>query len=366
MKVRVNRAAYEICALQALREQLRCKEVWVEGADRYRDPDQDLPADFDVRRDAYYAALGLPNDASGFLAAARTAMADALDTLDRGLADNPHVRLVARGSGRITLTPLERQPEPAGLLALKAEIGRRWPMTGLLDMLKEADLRIGCTDALRTVTDHENLPRRVLQARLLLCLNGIGTNAGLKRMASGQEDVTYKDLRYVRRRFLTRDGPREAIARVVNATLRAPPGAVGRGHGGDRGLRCGQQTVRRLGPEPDDRVARPLWRPGRDDLLARRAPQHVHLFATEDLLVVGGRRHDRGRAAPLHRPGGRSHVRRLARAVGRSVCLLPPARLPAPAAAEGDPPPAARPAHHGAARRLPGIAACSRVRSTGP
>ena len=28
---RINRIAYEICALQALREQLRCKEIWVEG-----------------------------------------------------------------------------------------------------------------------------------------------------------------------------------------------------------------------------------------------------------------------------------------------------------------------------------------------
>src|SRR5208283_797874 len=37
---RINRITYEICALQALREQLRCKEIWVEGADRYRNPDE--------------------------------------------------------------------------------------------------------------------------------------------------------------------------------------------------------------------------------------------------------------------------------------------------------------------------------------
>jgi len=52
-RARVNRVVYEICALQALREQLRGKEVWVEGADRYRNPDQDLPADFDIRRDEH-------------------------------------------------------------------------------------------------------------------------------------------------------------------------------------------------------------------------------------------------------------------------------------------------------------------------
>ncbi len=46
-KERINRINYEICALQALRDQLRCKEIWVEGADKYRNPDEDSPADFD-------------------------------------------------------------------------------------------------------------------------------------------------------------------------------------------------------------------------------------------------------------------------------------------------------------------------------
>lgn len=43
---RINRIDYEICALQVLRERLRCKEIWVEGADRYCNPDDDLPQDF--------------------------------------------------------------------------------------------------------------------------------------------------------------------------------------------------------------------------------------------------------------------------------------------------------------------------------
>ena len=43
---RVNRINYEICVLQSLRERLRSKEVWVAGADRYRNPDNDLPTDF--------------------------------------------------------------------------------------------------------------------------------------------------------------------------------------------------------------------------------------------------------------------------------------------------------------------------------
>lgn len=40
---RVERAAYELCALEALREALGSKEVCVIGADRYRNPDEACP-----------------------------------------------------------------------------------------------------------------------------------------------------------------------------------------------------------------------------------------------------------------------------------------------------------------------------------
>ena len=65
---RINRITYEICVLEALREKLRCKEVWVVGADRYRNPDEDLPADFEAQRIPYYQALKLPLEADRFIA----------------------------------------------------------------------------------------------------------------------------------------------------------------------------------------------------------------------------------------------------------------------------------------------------------
>lgn len=39
---RVVRMVYEVCTFQALREQLRCKEIWVVGADKWRNPAQDV------------------------------------------------------------------------------------------------------------------------------------------------------------------------------------------------------------------------------------------------------------------------------------------------------------------------------------
>ncbi|WP_244514776.1 DUF4158 domain-containing protein [Ensifer sp. LCM 4579] len=39
---RVNRISYELCVLTQLRDRIRSKEIWVVGADRYRNPDDDL------------------------------------------------------------------------------------------------------------------------------------------------------------------------------------------------------------------------------------------------------------------------------------------------------------------------------------
>ena len=65
-------------------------------------------------------------------------------------------------------------------------------MTSLLDMLKETDLRLNFTDTLRSPTAYESLDRAILRPRLLLCLHGIGTNAGLQRMNAAQHGATYK------------------------------------------------------------------------------------------------------------------------------------------------------------------------------
>lgn len=216
---RINRINYEIAVLQALRERLRCKEVWVEGADRYCNPDDDLPADFDHRRAVYYDALELPQDPDAFIASVQQAMAEALAEFDQGLTHNAKVKLRCYGKKRIVLSPLDPQPEPAQLNRLKAEVLRRWPMTSLLDVLKEADLRIGFTEAFQTLARREILERDTLRPRLLRCLYGLGTNTGLKRMVASDASTNYAELVYARRRFIQKDALREAIRRVINATL---------------------------------------------------------------------------------------------------------------------------------------------------
>ena len=115
--------------------------------------------------------------------------------ISRWMPKNTRVKILQKGGGRIKVTPLEALPEPPMLASLKSEVGRRWPMTSLLDMLKEADLRIDFTRAFSSVASREALDSETLRRRLLLCLHALGTNAGLKPIAAGEHDESYSDLR---------------------------------------------------------------------------------------------------------------------------------------------------------------------------
>lgn len=218
-EARVNRINYEIGVLQALRERLRCKEIWIKGANRYRNPDQDLPGDFDERRDVYYQALHKTQDVESFIADLQQRMSSALETLNAGIPKNKEVKIKA--NGWITLSPLTPQEPPPNILKLKAEIGRRWPLTSLLDIAKETDLRVDFTSQFKGTGSREALAPETLRRRLLICLFGLGTNTGFKRLCDKEFDEEYQDLLYIRRRYLHPDCLRNAIAMVVNAIFQA-------------------------------------------------------------------------------------------------------------------------------------------------
>ncbi len=219
---RVNRVNYEICVLQALRDRLRSKEIWVEGAKRYGNPETDLPQDFEENREVYYQALKQPLDAEDFIAKLQQDMTQALTRLNENLPHNPTVQIgKRRGKPWITVSPLEKQPESLNIKSLKREIKRCWPMTGLLDVLKEADLRVNFTQQFRSSASRETLAPKTIQRRLILCLFGLGTNTGFKRLCAGTDSDTYDDLRYIKKHFINKEHLRNAIAQIVNAIFQS-------------------------------------------------------------------------------------------------------------------------------------------------
>jgi hypothetical protein len=81
------------------------------------------------------------------------------------MARNKLVRFSNKKGGWITITPFAPQPAPPNLAAIKAETTATWPMTSLLDMAKEADLRLGFTDALKSSTAYETLSAGISYAQ---------------------------------------------------------------------------------------------------------------------------------------------------------------------------------------------------------
>ena len=220
---RVERIPYELCVLGALRDGIRRREIWVTGANRWRNPEDDLPADFEDNRDVHYDALRQPQDPTAFIATLKEKMAGALATLDEALATSTAggVKIKSKGGGPwISVPSMDKLPEATNLDALKKEVERRWGTLDLLDVLKEADLQTVFTDEFTTVASREAIPRAVLQRRLLLVLFALGTNMGIKRIVTtGEHGETEATLRHVRRLYVTRDNLRRAAAKLVNATL---------------------------------------------------------------------------------------------------------------------------------------------------
>ena len=217
---RVNRISYEIAVLEALRGQIRCKEIWVTGADKFRNPDEDLPQDFEERRGDYYQRLRLPARYDDYCARMKKKMKKALSELNRTLPKNKLVRIIDGAKHPICVTKSDPQPEPSNIVRLKTEIQGQWTNTGLIDVLKEADLRLGFTQCFKGTADRQIIGPEELRRRLLLCLYGLGTNTGLKCVSDNELGVTERELRYTRRRYLQKASLRDAIAMVANGIFR--------------------------------------------------------------------------------------------------------------------------------------------------
>ena len=93
-------------------------------------------------------------------------------------------------------------------------------MTSLLDILKEANLRVQFTEQFTSTASRETLERETLQRRLLLCLYGLGTNTGLKGICAGIDSNNYDNLRYIKKHFINKEDLHNEIAAVVNTIFR--------------------------------------------------------------------------------------------------------------------------------------------------
>lgn len=155
---KVNRRYYELCVLHKLQRALRCKEVWVPGSHAYRNPSDNLPADWtnQEHRLAHYPKLGKPLEVDHFIDTLGRRLTAALQRFNDQLPQLTHVRIHVPDSrhplrGAFALDKLPRQQEPSNLRAIKDGIQRVVNASGQYgyEEVLYARKRYLLTDALR-------------------------------------------------------------------------------------------------------------------------------------------------------------------------------------------------------------------------
>lgn len=232
---RVMRTVYEACVFQALRDRLRCKEIWVTGADKWRNPDDDLPDDFEVRRAECYEKLNKPRDGKVFTAQLKSEMRAELGALDTRLPKLPWVTISGKHrNGAIKFTEPEPQKEPKNLRKLKKAIRKKWGTVALIDILKEAALRTGMLKALAPVGTREAIDEAKLLERLLLIAYAYGTNSGISSVAVGEHWSTSPNRRAEHRRSHSAGGGAVSLGYMSTPPPGGPDGQGDRACQGPR------------------------------------------------------------------------------------------------------------------------------------
>jgi TnpA family transposase len=216
----VKRIDYELCTLHNLRNKLRVKEIWLKNAYLYRDPENDLPQDFESIREDYYNLLNQPISEKSFTTKLKKALTKNLNQFNKSIISNKYVSITRKNNkSHIKLEKLIKQNEPPQLNKIKKEVTQKWSNTSLLDVLKEADVLTDFINEFYYIGDKEILDKEIVKQRLLLAILGYGTNTGLKSVSAGSNNVSYSELQYIKDRYFDPDNLREAIRKMINYLL---------------------------------------------------------------------------------------------------------------------------------------------------
>lgn len=217
---KIKRICYEVYILKKLADKIRCREIWIEGSFKHRNPDEDLPNNFEENKEAYFDDLSLPIDGDIFIEQLKQRHVSALTALNDNLLKNAKVRISPQHGGRIIVTPLTAQAESNNIGIIKKHLQEKWEGTNLIDMIKEVDLENQFTQDFISYGQKIYLKPHEISERILLTIFGLGTNVGLKHMCAGNTHVNEHQLRHIKNYFLSTDNLKNALSKVANALFK--------------------------------------------------------------------------------------------------------------------------------------------------
>ncbi|MFT4060623.1 MAG: Tn3 family transposase [Legionella sp.] len=217
---KIKRICYEVYVLKKLADKIRCREIWIEGSFKHRNPDEDLPNNFEESKEVYFDDLSLPLDSDVFIEQLKQKLTSTLASLNDNIPQNKKVRISSQNGGRIIVTPLTPQAESSSIGIIKKHLQEKWAGTNLLDMMKEVDLENDFTRDFVSYGEKIYLKPNEISERILLAIYGMGTNVGLKHMCAGNTYVSEHQLRHIKNYFLSTDNLKNALSKVANALFK--------------------------------------------------------------------------------------------------------------------------------------------------
>lgn len=221
---RIDRRAWELCALFELRDRLRAGDVWVEGSRKRRSFDDRLipKATFEVLMSEGSLPVAAPTDVDAYLGARR----------EKITTDLRHVAELARASalpaaairdGVLSISPIRSEtPDEARDLG-RAAYGLL-PNIKIPDLLTEVNAWTGfaeCFSHYRTRLPAEN-PKALFAALL-----ADGVNLGVSRMAEACQDLSFRQIAWAHDWHLREETFVDGLAWLIDAQ-RALPLALAR------------------------------------------------------------------------------------------------------------------------------------------
>ena len=154
----VDRAGYTCCVLDQLRVRLRRRDIYAPGSTRWGDPRAELlpQRSWADRRETLCEELALDPDPATVVDQLSAALDAAWRRTASGYAANTDLRVERRdGRDEIVVTPLDADPEPASLIALRGEVEKLLPEVEIADLPLEVHGWTGFLDEYTHVSGAE-------------------------------------------------------------------------------------------------------------------------------------------------------------------------------------------------------------------
>jgi TnpA family transposase len=220
---KVDRAMWEICLLEQLRQALKSGNVHVPHSRAFQPLETYLLSreQWQGDRVALAQAHQLPLDFDSHWPKLADLLRDELRKLDESLPGNPELEI---RDGEIHLAKLEKNPVPESAEALKNTLRRRLQRRHLTDLLLEVNGWTGFLRSFTPLTSARNVAETDIseQVALLTCLIAEGCNIGLSDMTVLGPGFSYDRLEEVYATYIREETLARATAVLVNFQLQQP------------------------------------------------------------------------------------------------------------------------------------------------